>query len=497
IFENLFFNFFLTLVSRIGGFIFTLIIARSLYPELFGIYSLALTIILTIATFTDLGLNSTLSRYLAEALKIKTEKTEKIARARIYFLLNFKIFLTIITAILLFLLANPIAKLFNKPLLALPLKIGAIYIFIISLHGFFNSIFYAIKKVNYSFFAETIFQFFRIFLVIIFLYILKFVSVAYVFIALIIALFIAFLFLYSIIAIKYSFLIKGKKIKLKKEEKKKLLSFFGWLSISSISLAFFAHIDTLMLGLYLPAEFVGYYNAIFAIVGAVASFLTFGSVLLPIFTQIEHKKLEESFKKVYKYTAIIVIPATIGLAYIIKPGIAIIYGPAYLPQAYKIAIIITSIFLSLLIFESAFSSIYSSLFQAKEMPKIPSLLIIISSVINIILNYIFIRAGISIAQQYGLVGVALATLLARYSNMIGLAFFSRKKLKMKINTTLLLKPLLASLIMLAFLFAFDWLVPLSVLTGILMIITAVLIYFLALWIVKGISKEDFELIRRL
>ncbi|MEM5831525.1 MAG: polysaccharide biosynthesis C-terminal domain-containing protein, partial [Candidatus Aenigmatarchaeota archaeon] len=95
------------------------------------------------------------------------------------------------------------------------------------------------------------------------------------------------------------------------------------------------------------------------------------------------------------------------------------------------------------------------------------------------------------------VGVALATLLARYSNMIGLAFFSRKKLKMKINTTLLLKPLLASLIMLAFLFAFDWLVPLNILNGILMIIAAIFVYFIVLWITKGLEKKDLNLIKEI
>ncbi|MEM1577973.1 MAG: hypothetical protein QXM27_03120, partial [Candidatus Pacearchaeota archaeon] len=84
----------------------------------------------------------------------------------------------------------------------------------------------------------------------------------------------------------------------------------------------------------------------------------------------------------------------------------------------------------------------------------------------------------------------------RYGNMASLAVLARKKLKIKANIASIAKPLLASAIMLAFLFAFDYFINLNILTGILMIIAAVLVYFFALWIIKGVSKEDFELIRR-
>ena len=130
--KNTSYNLLSNIIGRVGGLIFTIIVARLLFPELFGIYSIALTVILTIATFTDLGINSTLVRYLSDSLKIKTNKTKQEARSRFYFLLNFKVLLTAIVALLLFIFAELIAVyIFNKPLLTLPLRVGAIYLFII------------------------------------------------------------------------------------------------------------------------------------------------------------------------------------------------------------------------------------------------------------------------------------------------------------------------------------------------------------------------------
>lgn len=494
--KNVFYNFLTTIIAKFGALIFTIIIARILFPELFGLYSIALTIILTIATFTDLGINATLIRYIAEPLKRKTKKTEQKARSRLYFLLNFKIALTAIVAIILFLVAEAISiHVFKKPALILPLQIGSIYLFTVSLYSFFNAIFYAVQKLQYSVAAETSFQILRIALV--FVFFLFYKSVSSVFVVLAISFFIAFVFSLFMIRKKYYFLLKGPLFKLEKEEKKRLLSFFGWLTISSISFIFFTHMDTFMLGIFLPAQFAGFYHAIFSIIGAVVAFVAFGSVLLPVFTQIETGRLERGFKKALRYTALIAIPAAMGLAFIIVPAIQVIYGSTYVPLQYRLAITIASALLSFLVIEVAFTALYSALFQAKEKPKIPTILIVIATVANIILNYIFIKISISIAPQYGLVGVAAATLISRYTNMITLSILTKKKLNIKTEATPITKPLIASTIMLAFLFFVDYFITLNIGTGILMVIAAIAIYFGLMWLIKGTTAKDFEMIKLL
>ena len=53
------------LVTKIGGLIFTIILARMLMPELFGVYTLVLSITIIALVFTDLGLGNAVTRYLS------------------------------------------------------------------------------------------------------------------------------------------------------------------------------------------------------------------------------------------------------------------------------------------------------------------------------------------------------------------------------------------------------------------------------------------------
>ena len=60
IFANSLWNVMASLIGRAGALVFTIIIARALLPETFGIYSLALSIAVFCLTFTDLGINQAL-----------------------------------------------------------------------------------------------------------------------------------------------------------------------------------------------------------------------------------------------------------------------------------------------------------------------------------------------------------------------------------------------------------------------------------------------------
>jgi len=67
--RNSTYDFASNMVAKFGGMILTIfILARMLGPELFGIYALSLSIISIFLTFTDLGVSSAASRYIAEAI---------------------------------------------------------------------------------------------------------------------------------------------------------------------------------------------------------------------------------------------------------------------------------------------------------------------------------------------------------------------------------------------------------------------------------------------
>ncbi len=161
--KNTFYNIFSSIIGRLGGLIFTVLLARMLLPELFGIYSLVLGVVLLILGFIDQAVNSAIIKYVSEAFN-KHQNAK--ARAYFRFWFNFKLIAAGSLAILLLIFAKPISiYIFNKPLLRLPLQVGAIYLFISAILTSFIALAYSIKKVRYVLLQELILQTSKVLLV--------------------------------------------------------------------------------------------------------------------------------------------------------------------------------------------------------------------------------------------------------------------------------------------------------------------------------------------
>lgn len=138
--------------------------------------------------------------------------------------------------------------------------------------------------------------------------------------------------------------------------------------------------------------------------------------------------------------------------------------------------------LSLLI-AAASLNFYGVLFNAKEKPEYPARLIIISSVLNVILNYFLIL-------RFGIMGAAIATVISRYFNFIVLGILSKKVLGISPDLDSTYKPLFSSLVMLGFLYFIPH--PTTILAGIGGIIIAAIIYISVMFLIRGIEKEDIK-----
>jgi len=115
-----------------AGLIVTIYVARVLKPELFGIYSLALSITFLILTFADLGVNGTVTRYVAEALKMRDHA---LVRGYVRSLGLVKILLSLLASFILFIVAIYSPIIFKKDLEVL--KVLTLYvIFTICLYSF-------------------------------------------------------------------------------------------------------------------------------------------------------------------------------------------------------------------------------------------------------------------------------------------------------------------------------------------------------------------------
>ena len=481
--KNSFWSFLLSIATKIGGLIFIILLARFLLPESFGLYSLTLTISIIFMSLGNLGINQTFIVFLS-----KTTKDKKLANAYFNYLLKIKLSVILLISFILFLASNIIADYFNIPSLGVLLKFSAIYILFFSLSSFFASFFYIYKKVKIDFIKEILFQFIRLILVIlVFVFFLEQNYLEGIFFSLVLSSF-AMLFFSIYQSKKLVPFIFSKSIK--KFNKKNIIQFLSYLILSGILIIIFSEIDILMLGkLSGDLKSIGFYNAAMALVFGVAGLTSITHILLPIFSSFKRKRIEKVSSKVIKYTFLINIPAALGMFVFGRYFLMAVYGPSYLEGA-----IILSV-LSFLILSESTSNLFSIFLFSREKPKFVTHSLLISTITNIILNYLLITLLLKISFLWAAVGAAIATILTRFMFAISLIIYSKKKINIKLNFLDIFKPTIASLIMAAVLYFFIQRIDVTLLTGLVLIFTGILVYASIILILGGVNKEDMELIK--
>lgn len=471
-------SFFTSLTSRIGGFIFTIILARLLLPELFGVYSLVLSVVMLLASLLDFGVSQTLVVFISSNIKNK-RKTASFFK----FLFKIRFFASLAAGVLLFFLSGLISNgIFNNSGLILPLKIGAIYLFVNGLLTFFGALSNALKKFKFTFSSEIIFQILRIGFVALFL--VLFVKVYLVFVALSISALVSAVLLFLLTRKKAPFLYREKP---ESFHKKKILSFMGFLTIGGLAGAFLTNIDALMLGALIPdTSYIGFYKIAVSMVFAVAALIPFVNVALTYFSSTGKNHLKNLFNKIIKYSFVLSLPLTAGLILLGRYLIFVFYGSEYLTAMIPLYV------LSFLIINMPIAGVYHIIFISQKNPKIPTYLMIITSIINIVLNYFLITLFLKISLEYALLGAALATLISRILFTLVAGIIAKRKYSVGFPIKTIIKPIIATAIMSAFIFVFIKFIDINIFTGIAAILVSIIIYFAIILLIKGIEKEDLK-----
>ena len=476
-----------TLVSKVGGLVLTIILARLLLPELYGLYNLVLSIVLIAGAIINRGTQNTLVRYVSEQLGAGDRKK---ARSYFRYLLKVRGILLGIIILILALSARYLANnVFEKPAIFLPLLAGCLYLLMRAFRGVINSVFISIRDFRSITINAIINQTLRILLPLLAILVLsKELTLIGVFIALGLAGLISGI-------IQYFFLGKNKDIifgKVSEVDKKRINSYLFYIILMTISMKFFGSVDTLMLGRAVSAEFLGFYRAALNLVLAVSSLFAFGNVLLPVFTRIKGSQFERGFQKTFRYITMITVPATIGIIVVAKYFIIAIYGKEYITATFPLYA------LALIIFIMPISALYSSLFQAKEKPKMLMKISVYSLLLNIVLNFVFIKyfpIWFNKGPEFAILGAGIATLISRGFYLLILAKKSQKTFTLKPVSGNFIKFLFSALVMAGFLIFFKSLVDMNLVFGIIEILLGIGIYFTTLYLIKGLSKEDISLIR--
>ncbi|MEM2191887.1 MAG: flippase [Archaeoglobaceae archaeon] len=451
-------------IANLTGLITIIFLARFLKPELFGLYSLSLSTVGIISIFSDLGIKSAATRYIADAMKTENYG---LASGYLWFLIKLKIALTAVVAFLLYFYAEPIAMMFDKPISML-LKLLSIYLAFTSFSSLLVGVANAMNDFKADFMNYTISGISKLVLTV-FLVFLGF-SILGAILAVIISVILAFILLFYYIIKKYRAVFVNRK----KVESKRIIRFIFYTALLSIPTVIFANVDIVMIGYFLKAEDVAYYRAGFSIITAILSLISIPAVLMPVFVKLEGEDLTGAFSRAFKYSSALCIPSAFGLMLISENLLLFAYGEDYLPGLSAMQI------LCVLLISPVFA-IYGSVFSSKEKPELNFYPLIFAMVLNLVLNYLMIPI-------FGISGAAIATIVSNALFWLTQSYIGAKEFKIYPNIGYIAKPLFCAILM--FLLARNF-------NSMLLIIpTAILIYSLLLLAIKGITREDIEFIRK-
>ena len=421
--KNSIFQFSTTLVAKIGSLLFTIVLARILMPELFGLYSLALSTILIFGALSELGIETTLIRFVSREF----EKKESKVKRYIIYLGKIKFFLVILVSVAIAFSAKYIASTFYQKPIFLALLAGILYTIFNQFNGFLKGLAHAANHFSSIFKREIVFQISRIILVpLAVVFAIKHtlsseINLMLVVLLLSFSLFLASLLLFFDLKRIYLKKIKSEKVSaLSRKQKDDMNKFLFATAALVLSGVFFGNIDKVMLGKFVAGSFIGFYTVAFSVVGALVALLGFFPVvLLPIFSRLKGKRLETGFKKSMKITLLLslgVFLITVVLAHI---AISIIYGSEYILATNVLRV------LSLLLLILPVSSLYQSYYISQGRPQTVAKLLISASILNIILNYFLITFLLRYGQLTAVYGAALATIISKFF-LLGCLVFSGK-----------------------------------------------------------------------
>lgn len=408
-------------VSKIGSLIFTVILARILMPELFGLYSLALGTILVFTFFSDLGAGQTLTRFVSRAL---SKNKNPHAKGYAVYLFKIKFLITAGILIVFLLLAKPISIYYQKPIFLILLS-GSLYLFSISLASFFQGFFQSLNDFRTPFVREAFFQVIR--LVLIPLLVIYLLSKAVSGETILILIFVGFGLIWAVMALLLFFVAKKTPVFLEKEskltisEKKSVNLFLKSILAFSVFSIIFTYSDMFILGGFVSSEYIGYYQAAIGIIGSLSTLVLFSGSLLPIFSRLKGNALELGFKKALKIT--ILISSILFLISFLSSGfiINILYGEAYAPAI--------PLFrgLSFLLILWPLTALYNGYFLAKGKPEIIKNLLIFIALFNLGLNFLLVYFLSSYNSSLAVLGLIFGIVFSNLLYLVGCVWKRRTK----------------------------------------------------------------------
>ncbi len=390
-----------SLINGVSLLVLNIVLARALSQELFGIFSLSVLALSTMAEISDFGLNAGLLRFAP--YYIATNQTEKLKQL-VKTIWRWRVTLTWVLTVGGIIFSYPLAKyLFGQPKIALYLAYSFLGIGGVILLGFLATFLQSKQRFFYQASVQSLKGFVRLVIVVI----LAIFGVKNLFAYLSVYIFVPwvlFLMNYGVFPEKF------RKTQIDKEVKSNLHSqlakFSFWLTVSSLLAIAGGKIDQVMISHYLGLENVAIFTVAWQLIQIFpVLYGSISSVLMPKISGLQNKAdLVVFVKRVFKW----VLVGTIGVAIFIFPSqylINFLFGqkymaamPIYLILAYGFLLNILAIPFSMAvtIFNKTHIMAIGAFFQ---------------TALLVICNLIFI-------PRYGIMGVAYTYIISLVGNFV-------------------------------------------------------------------------------
>ena len=469
------------LLFRVGGYINRLLMSRMLGPEGYGLYGLTLPFQGIFQILSAGGLPPAISKYVAE-YNAKDEKA--LTRQVIYTATKFMVLMAILLSIILLFSSDFIAnEIFHKPLVVWPLRAVSLITPFSVIVGAMRGAFQGVYKNEYTVYNRMAEQLATIVFAVVFVYCGLYAMGAVLggaFGFIVSAITAVLLYKKYISPMFYSEDSLDLSFKEELELLWMLICFAVPVAITALSEMAIYDVGTLVIGVFMLSTDVGFYNAADPIsrIPLVIS-LSISTVLLPATAEAyalrNQKLLQEYVVDCLRYCILTVIPMCVIISMFSMPIIQLLFGEVYTPGSGVLCILVIGM---------SFYSIYmvsSSILQGTGNPKLPMYILLLGTVLNIVLNAIFV-------QMMGIVGAAIATTITTCILMIVIMLFVIKTTKISIPWKNILLVLICNLILMAVCYV----IPKTLIGLVIGIIIGSSLYIVSLIMLKVLTKRDID-----
>jgi len=246
----------------------------------------------------------------------------------------------------------------------------------------------------------------------------------------------------------------------------------------------YTYVDSIMLSSLQGNEVVGWYNAPYRLV-LMLLFLpnVINVVIFPVMSRYYTSSpafLKLLYTKYFKFMLILALPMGMGTTLIADKIILFVFGESYTNSIIALQILIWTI---VLIFVGA---AFVRLLESTNRQRVITKISLICVIVNILLNLMLI-------PKLSYVGSSIATVLTEFvlvGSVIIFAYRTGYGIPLSAISNYLLKIMFSSLVMCAFV------LYLRHLQVIVLIASAGMVYFVSLYLVRGLDDEDILLFRQ-